>query len=107
MKFITLVPTNLNDGSPVSEDEMQDILLQFPIRFGGATIEGPIEGHWIDDDSGKHYQDSVLRVTVVCDSKQLKLARQLVIAIGRQLDQKVMYFEVIKDDGVEFLKIQD
>lgn len=106
MKFITLVPTERNDGSPVSQKEMQGILHEFPKQFGGATIEGPLEGHWISD-SGTHYRDSVMRVTVICDSGLLEQARQLVTQIGRQLDQEVMYFEVIKDDGVEFLKIQD
>ena len=103
MKFITLVPTERNDGTPVSENEMRDILHQFPIRFGGATIEGPVQGHWIDGD--KHYRDSCLRVTVICDSGLLEQAKELVIQIGRQLDQKAMYF--IKDDTVQILKIQD
>lgn len=106
MKFITLVPTERNDGSAVSENEMRGILHEFPKRFGGATIEGPLEGHWISD-GGVHYRDSVMRVTVICEIGLLEQARQLVTEIGRQLDQKVMYFEVIKDDGVEFLKIQD
>lgn len=105
MKFITLIPTQRNDGSTVSQNEMQGILQTFWVEFGGATIEGPVEGHWIDN--GQHYQDWCMRVTVVCDSKQLDQAKRLVTQIGRQLDQKAMYFEVIRDDGVEFLRIQD
>lgn len=105
MKFITLVPTERNDGSTVSENEMRDILLKFPLTFGGATIEGPVQGHWIS--GGIHYRDSVMRVTVICEIGLLEQARELVIEIGRQLGQLEMYFEIIKDDGVEFLKIQD
>lgn len=105
MKFITLIPTERNDGSPVPENEMQAILLQFPVMFGGATIEGPVQGHWID--GGKHYQDRCLRVTVICDVGLLDQARELVIKIGRQLGQLAMFFEVVKDDGVEILRIPD
>ena len=49
MKFITLIPTERNDGSPVSQSELQLILEQFWRQFGGSTVEGPVDGHWIDD----------------------------------------------------------
>lgn len=105
MKFITLVPLNRNDGSSVTKRERQEILSEFYKKFGGATIEGPVDGYWVD--GSEVYHDKLLRVTVICESSQLEEARELVIQIGHRLDQKAMYFEVVQDDGVQILKVQD
>lgn len=103
MVFTTLIPTHRNDGSAVSDAEMRDILGGLWRQFGGATIEGIVEGHWID--AGKHYQDRSLKVSVACEANQLQEAEAAVLAIGRRLGQLAMYFEVRYFDGVRFLKV--
>lgn len=105
MKFITLIPTERNDGSVVSSVEMQAILQRFWQEFGGSTVDGPVDGHWID--RGTVYQDQCWRVTVSCDNDKLDQARQLVMEIGRQLGQLAMYFEVQYYDGIQILKIEE
>lgn len=105
MKFITMIPTTRNDGSVVSDTEMQDICYQFHAEFGGSQVEGLVSGYWVD--GGKVYEDQCLRVTVSCDNSQLEQAKQLVLTIGRRLGQLAMYFEVIYYDGVQILKVQD
>jgi hypothetical protein len=101
VKFTTFVPTHLNDGTPV--EDLRSITQRFAIVFGGCTIEGPAEGHWIDAADGEHFVDEVLKVTVVCDDARLDEAREFVIDLGRRLGQRAMYFEVGPSDGVEFL----
>ena len=44
-------------------------------------------------------------LTVACSREDYSLARQLVIDIGRRLDQRAMYFEVRYFDGVEIIAI--
>lgn len=104
MKFTTLIPVRRNDGTAVSRAEQRQIIADLFTTFGGVTIDGPIAGHWIDDRDGRHYQDDSLRVTVVCDNDRLREAEDAVLAIGRQLGQEAMYFEVQYFDGVRILR---
>jgi hypothetical protein len=103
MKWTTLIPIRRNDGSRVPERELSRIASRIWRQFGGATVEGPVKGHWVDPNDGRHYADECLRITVVCDSERLAEAERLVREIGNQLDQKAMYFEVQYFDGVRFL----
>jgi hypothetical protein len=54
MKFTTIVPTSRNDGIPVSEQEIEGILLDLTARFRGVTLEGTTIGHWTDPVDGTH-----------------------------------------------------
>lgn len=105
MKFTTLIPTCRNDGSPVSDAELQAILQGIATRFGGYSIEGSVDGHWIDDRDGKQYADKSLKLSVACDAARLGDAEAEVISIGRRLGQEAMFFEVRYFDGVRFLRI--
>ena len=49
MKFTTLIPTHFNDGTPVSEAELDAIQMESAIQFGGATDEGLVKRMWFDD----------------------------------------------------------
>lgn len=103
MKFATLLPLADNDGvdlTPVVERIVQELAVQ----FGGCSVEGTVDGCWID--SGTLYRDRSVRVSVVCGNDRRDEARQRVIEIGRELRQLAMYFEVQMDDGVEFLRIE-
>ena len=106
MKFTTLIPTARNNGQPVEKAELETIFESFQVAFGGCSIDGPVRGHWIDETNGTHYADECFRVEVVCDNSRLTEAEAAVIAIGRQLDQKTIYFEVRDFDGVRFLRIE-
>jgi hypothetical protein len=104
MKFVTLLPMSRNDGSAVSESEMDSLLGRIWETFGGCTIEGQVTGHWIDSQDGKHYQDTSLKVVVVIEPERIDEARELVREIGKQLGQIEMYFELINTQ-TEFLKV--
>jgi hypothetical protein len=103
--FITLVPTRRNDGSEVPRGEQDAILQALRERFGGLTIEGIVEGHWIDPADGRLYVDQSLKIVVAFEAERLTEARQAVRDIGKQLGQIAMYFEV--RDGIEFLTTND
>ena len=104
MVFTTMIPTVRNDGSRISRTERDDILRGLWQAFGGCTVENCI-GHWISPDTGRHFEERNLKVTVACDADRIDEARQAVLAIGRRLDQEAMYFEVHGFDGVRFLKV--
>ncbi|TWT30730.1 hypothetical protein [Blastopirellula retiformator] len=105
MKFTTLIPLNRNDGSEVSQAEINEILAEIATRFGGFTSEGTVDGSWLD--SGKIYSDRLLKVSVACDRSQYEEAKQVVIGIGRRTGQLAMFFEVVFFDGVQILEIVD
>jgi hypothetical protein len=107
MTFTTIVPKRRNDGSLVSRKEMNTILTELRVRFGGVTIDGEVEGQWVDESDGTLYRDRSLKITVACDRERLHEAEEAVRAIGRRLEQKAMYFEVRYYDGVTFLRIED
>ena len=104
MQFVTLIPICRNNGEAVDQAELDAIIRKLWVTFGGCSIDGPVEGHWVDSQTGVHYQDACLRATVVCDNNRLTEAETAVIEIGRQLAQEAMFFEVRDFDGVRFLR---
>lgn len=104
MIFITRIPTHRNDGTPVSDTELEDIKRQVWETFGGLSIDGPGSGVWIADD-GAIYEENSYVLQVHCDRSQYHEARELIISIGRQLGQRAMYFEVRYFDGVDIVDI--
>ena len=106
MKFTTLIPTTLNDGTPVDPAVIDATIQGWAIQFGGATVEGTCVGHWIDTADGRHYQDTTIRVSVVCGNDEYAAAVEAVEAMGRMLGQKAVYFEVRDFDGVQFRRLE-
>jgi hypothetical protein len=105
MTFTTFLPKSRNDGARVSRKELNAILRDLRLRFGGYTVEGEAEGQWTDPATGKTYTDRSIKVTVACHRERLHEAAEAVRAIGRQLGQLAMWFEVKGADGVEILDL--
>jgi hypothetical protein len=93
MLVVTRIPTHRNDGSKISKRERRDILNVVRDTFGGYTLEGPFEGAWIADD-GRVYQETSYRLEVLVAPERVSDARALFTAMGRQLGQRAVYFEV-------------
>jgi hypothetical protein len=106
MTFTTLLPTTRNDGSRVSRREMDKIIQSLRDRFGGVTVEGEAKGQWTSPGGAHGYRDRSVKVTVACNRERLHEAAEAVRAIGRQLGQRAMWFEVRGADGVEILEIE-
>ena len=105
MKFTTLIPTRLNDGSRVPARKLRRFMEELTEEFGGCSEEGLTKGQWIDPADATRYHDESIRVSVVCDRIMLNEARDAVIRIGLELRQRAMYFEVRDYDGVQILEI--
>lgn len=105
MKFTTLIPLRFNDGAEVPDELLNRLIDRLAAQFKGCSDEGITKGQWLDPKEARLYRDESRRVTVVCDNSQLWDAQQAVILIGRELDQRAMYFEVRDYDGVQFLEI--
>ncbi len=105
MKFTTMIPKQFNDGESVPQTLLRDILSRFWVAFGGLTVEGEVEGYWMNEEETL-FVDPCLKVFSVCDDDQYKEAVELVMQIGRELEQEAMYFEVQyhpTKSGVEIL----
>jgi hypothetical protein len=105
MKFTTLVPTTRNDGTPVPPAALQRLIASLWRPFRGATVEGPVQGHWIDEDNTA-FHDVCVKVSIECDRDRLREAIRAVRRLGRRLAQRTMYFEVSGYDGVQILRIE-
>ena len=105
MKFITLIPTMRNDGTPVKPSNLEQVIDTLWRPFRGVTREGFVTGHWIDDD-GTEFTDVCLKVVIECDRSRPFEAVRKVKQIGRRLGQRAMYFEVAGYDGVQILRIE-
>jgi hypothetical protein len=105
MKFTTLLPTTRNDGTAFTPAVLQRIIASLWRPFRGATEEGPVRGHWIDDD-GSEFTDVCIKVSIECERERRAQAMRAVKRIGRKLGQRAMYFEVDGYDGVQILRIE-
>ncbi len=104
MKFTALIPTTWNDGTAVTPARLQRLIASLWRPFHGATEEGPVHGHWIDD--GTEFSDVCIKVSIECDRARPAEAIRAVKRFGRKLRQRAMYFEVAGYDGVQILRIE-
>jgi len=103
MKITTLIPTSLNDGTPVPASRIVGISTEFANEFGGCTTSPGHSGMWVE--SGTVYSDNLIKMDIVCDREDLERIREMVIEIGHELQQLAMYFEVRDYDGVQILNM--
>ncbi len=103
MKFTVLIPVADNSGKKFPVNQLRAIFDRFGFQFGGQSVEGPVDGMWCDD--GVVFHEQSYKITVVTDAERIDEARDLVREIGRDLGQVAMYFEVVNEDGVEFLRM--
>src|SRR5207247_5320654 len=87
MKFTTLIPTTRNDGTPVKPAVLHRLVESLWRPFRGMTKEGPVTGHWIDDDATE-FTDVCLKVSIQCDRSRLPEALRAVQRVGRKLGQR-------------------
>jgi hypothetical protein len=105
MKFTTLIPMRFNDGREVPPEQMNRIIDELVVQFRGCSDEGVTKGQWLDPADAQLYRDESRRISVVCGNQLLWEAQQAVVKIGRELGQRVMFFEVRDYDGVQLLEI--
>jgi hypothetical protein len=62
-RYEILLPQRFNDGQPVSEDLLAEVLLELRQRFGAVSSESQIiRGAW--EQGGASYRDELIRVFV-------------------------------------------
>lgn len=62
-RFEVLLPLRFNDGTPVPDAAVADMLLEFEERFGAISCETQtIRGRWRAE--GQSYRDGLIRVFV-------------------------------------------
>ena len=92
LKFITFVPTTLNDGTPVEAE----VILEFEERLfllaNGFTEKGTVRGAYRMSD-GKKQIDHSLEYWIWVSEEQQGELRQVVAELGNKLGQESMYLE--------------
>lgn len=102
MKFTVLIPLADNNGKPFAKAKLAAIADRFSETFGGSTVEGPVSGTW-KNAAGELARDQLLKLTVVTSNNREDEARRMARRLCRELKQDAIYFELDRDDGVEFL----
>jgi hypothetical protein len=93
MIVTTRIPTHRNDGSKVSDEELEDILQQICDECQGYSLEGPFPGAWVAA-SGEVYKEESYKLEVVVSADAVTHAQALFMRIGKQLGQRAIFFEV-------------
>ncbi|MCC6629638.1 MAG: hypothetical protein IT340_19850 [Chloroflexi bacterium] len=89
--YYLIVPTNLNDGTPVDASYIRDIAAGLADKFGGATIDAGGAGYWWSDTAGL-VKDGVARVWSLADDTPANDAVVLTLAsrIAHDLGQEAV-----------------
>jgi hypothetical protein len=103
---MTRIPTHDNNGRKFRRAVLREILSRVRDAFGGYSLDGPGLGAWTDD-AGNVYEEHSYVLTVIGDRNRFLEARELVIAIGRELGQLAMYFEIRDADGIEIIDLSN
>ena len=82
-----LVPVNYNDGTPVSPETIVAIAVVLNRQFGGYTKMGRNEGCW------EGQIEEVIPYEVCVREEEIPSLKEVVMAIGKLLGQKKMYFK--------------
>ncbi len=78
--------------------------MRFVDAFGGYANHGLVEGQWVDSTTGRRLQNRSWMISVACGNDRLAEAEQMVIAIGKELGELEVFFEVRDFDGLRFLR---
>jgi len=99
-----LLPLAYNDGSPVPEDQMEQMKQRLLHSFGGYTIEGEKESAYRRQDTGATQVEKLLQITIAVPTRGgVAHLRQLLQEFGRELDQEAMNLEIRRGSRVEFV----
>jgi len=110
-----LVPMRYgSSGRPVPPEVFVKIAQVLNRQFGGHTPIGETRsppgirpgGQWIDPDTNETIYDVSWMLKVAVHPEKLDTFRTVVRAIGRELEQKVMYVEILPP-STEFLSVFD
>jgi hypothetical protein len=99
----TRIPTHRNDGTPVSEKEINSILRRVRRMFNGYSFESPSCGAWVAVD-GMVYEEESRKLEVVVSRERVTKAKALFKRIGKQLGQRAIFFEV--REGGEIIDLE-
>jgi hypothetical protein len=106
IKVTALIPKNYNDGQRIPNKAYRFFENKLIQIAGGFSNDGATIGSWMDDNN-EIYKDRSLRyIITVRTNKQIKEVKQAVIEIGKELGQKAMYIEIIRDAEIEIINIE-
>jgi hypothetical protein len=90
-RFEFLLPLRFNDGLPVPDDLIADLLLRLANRFGAASSETQtIHGRWRHE--GRVYRDELMRVFV--DVPDVPETRQFFLEFKEILKRELRQIDI-------------
>jgi len=96
------LPLQYNDGRRVEPEVLLEILKALTRQFGGYTPLGASESDWGQQGG----TEPTMGIEVAVLPHRVEELERVVIAIGKRLGQKQMYFDV-PPPSVRFLVIED
>jgi hypothetical protein len=103
VKIITLIPLTYNDGQRIPIHvyrEFENEILQIT---GGFSIDGITAGAWMDNN--ELFRDRSKKYIIAAREDQVEEVKQVVVRMGKRLQQRAMYFETIHEGTIEFIEI--
>jgi hypothetical protein len=90
-RYEILLPLRFNDGRPVPDDVIADLLLRLEGRFGAVSAETQrIEGRWHHE--GQSYRDELIRVFV--DAADTPETRQFFVEYKETLKAALQQIDI-------------
>ncbi len=94
-----LIPVADNNGKPFPAETFIKIKLALEKQFGAYKIHGPTEGSWQGQMELTH------EIEIAVPARRVAEVRATVRAIGKELGQKSMYFDV-SPPSVEIIDVE-
>jgi hypothetical protein len=90
-RFEVLLPVRLNDGTPISDEQIAETLVELEDQFGAVSSESQtIRGRWRHE--GQPYRDELIRVFV--DVPDLPKNREFFVDYKEQLKARFQQIDI-------------
>lgn len=92
-KFTFLLPLLDNEGQPIPASDWDWMCNELVARYGGWTLDGKVEGAWLDKASGRVYRDSSARYVVVVEESEVQGFLGFLAEVKTRFRQEALYVE--------------
>ncbi len=92
--WVIMVPTMLNDGTPVRKKRHQEWDSRVRSISGGLTVDTPSIGQWVNRD-GKLFRERMIPVQVIADAEEMLC----IAAIAKEFynQEAILYYEISRN----------
>lgn len=93
VKFSFLLPLFDNAAQPIPASDWDWMCNELVIRFGGWSLDGKVEGSWLDRKSGRVYHDESVRYVVVVEESAVASFLAFLGEVKARFQQEALFVE--------------